>query len=378
MCNLFINSYPNLVLEWDETKNEGIISLESVKNGSNKVVWWICPTCSSSYDMSVKRRTSGQNCPYCSGYRVNHTNCLSSVNPSIASQWDYERNKELGLTPETILYRSTKKVWWVCDINKEHKWETTLKNRDMGKGCPYCSGRKAFKGETDLFTTNPEMANLLLDKEDGYRLKAYSEIKTNWKCYCGKIIYNRTPRQVSLYGLCCPSCSDGKSYPEKIVGNLLAQNYSGHFETEKIFDWLPKKRYDFYLPTINTVIEVHGEQHYRKAPSFNKPLESIQQVDALKEKLAIENGLSYIEINAMKSELKYLKESIKKSGLLNILEGEIDWKKIHSNSIKPLQYVFLDLFRQGLSVKEIANKMNICDITGYKYLKHCREAGLIQ
>lgn len=378
MCNLLISNYPNIALEWDKERNKDIIQLEKVTKGSNKVVWWICATCSSPYDMSVNGRTTGRNCPYCSGYRVNHTNCLSNVNPSLSLEWDYERNDVLGLTPDTILYRSTKKVWWICSKNKEHRWEANLKNRDMGKGCPYCSGRRAFKGETDLFSTSPEVAELLLNRQDGFKLKSNSEIKTDWKCYCGNIIHNRTPKQVTFYGLCCPSCSDGKSYPERIVGNLLIQNFSGKFETEKTFEWLPRRRYDFYLPSANTVIEVHGEQHYREAPSFNKTLDDIQQIDELKKELAIESGLNFIEVNAMRSDLSYLKKSVKNSGLLNLLDGDIDWKKIHSDSIKPLQYVFLDLYKQGLSVKEVSKKMNICDITAYKYLKHCRDAGLVQ
>ena len=45
------------------------------------------------------------------------------------------------------------------------------------------------------------------------------------------------------------------------------------FDREKVFEWSEgdakkaykgRKRYDFYLPASNTIIEVHGAQHYEK------------------------------------------------------------------------------------------------------------------
>ena len=51
---------------------------------------------------------------------------------------------------------SHKNVWWKC--SKGHEWEATISNRNKGKGCPYCSGRYAIKGESDLQTVNPTLA----------------------------------------------------------------------------------------------------------------------------------------------------------------------------------------------------------------------------
>jgi len=33
------------------------------------------------------------------------------------------------------------------------------------------------------------------------------------------------------------------------------------YETEVQFDWSDNKRYDFYLPEYNAIIEMHGKQH---------------------------------------------------------------------------------------------------------------------
>ena len=63
---------------------------------------------------------------------------------------------------------------------------------------------------------------------------------------------------------------------------------------QKTFDWSQRKRYDFYIEEINTIIVVHGDQHY--ANSFEsiggKTLEKEIENDALKQRLAIENGMN--------------------------------------------------------------------------------------
>ena len=41
---------------------------------------------------------------------------------------------------------------------KGHEWEASPHNRNFGTGCPYCAGRFAIKGETDLMTLYPDIA----------------------------------------------------------------------------------------------------------------------------------------------------------------------------------------------------------------------------
>ena len=77
-------------------------------------------------------------------------------NAELMAEWNWEKNNELGFDPETLTLGSGQKVWWRC--NKGHEWQTTIYNRKNGKGCPYCSGRYAVKGENDLQTVNPALA----------------------------------------------------------------------------------------------------------------------------------------------------------------------------------------------------------------------------
>jgi hypothetical protein len=54
---------------------------------------------------------------------------------------DAEKNSELK--PEGFMPNSGQKVWWKC--SKGYEWQATIVNRNRGRGCPYCSGRKKEK-----------------------------------------------------------------------------------------------------------------------------------------------------------------------------------------------------------------------------------------
>jgi hypothetical protein len=75
---------------------------------------------------------------YCSGHAVCNDNCLQTLNPALAKEWHPKKNGNLAANKVTA--NSGKKVWWLC--SKGHEWESTIANRNNGRGCPFCSGRK--------------------------------------------------------------------------------------------------------------------------------------------------------------------------------------------------------------------------------------------
>ena len=98
---------PKLSQEWHPTKN-GNLKPEDVSSGSGKEVWWLCPA-GHSYLMVVNQRAKrGYNCPYCSGHRaLPGVNDLSTTNPELAKEWNYEKN--VNLTPHDVTAGSHKK-----------------------------------------------------------------------------------------------------------------------------------------------------------------------------------------------------------------------------------------------------------------------------
>lgn len=124
---------PDLVEEWDYDKND--ISPKTIGIGSCKKVWWKCKN-GHSYSCVISSRSQGTGCAYCSGRNVlKGENDLKTVYPSLAAEWNYERNK--NLTPSDIKAKSSKKVWWKCEYG--HEWQATVVNRAYGRGCPECT-----------------------------------------------------------------------------------------------------------------------------------------------------------------------------------------------------------------------------------------------
>ena len=182
--NDLLTVHPHLAKEWNYEKNDALTPAEVLPN-SDKRVWWKCAQ-GHEWQTQVKVRTKGNGCPYCSGrLAVEGVNDLKTLNPTLAQEWNYEKNG--SLRPENIRPNSGKKIWWKCA--KGHEWQQTVDKRSNGVGCPYCSNKKLLKGYNDLATTNPALVaewnyekNGNLTPED---LIAGSERKIWWKCSQG-------------------------------------------------------------------------------------------------------------------------------------------------------------------------------------------------
>lgn len=101
---------------------------------------------------------------------------LSVTHPELAAE-AYKWN------PEQVTSGMHLSKKWKCA--KGHIWEAMVYQRTKS-GCPYCSGRFAIKGENDLKTLNPKLAQELVDA-DPTKLKTSSHTKVSWKCKFGHI-----------------------------------------------------------------------------------------------------------------------------------------------------------------------------------------------
>ena len=179
---LFAN--PEIAKEWNCEKN-GNLKPEHFAANSHKKVWWKCSK-GHEWQATIKDRNNGNGCPYCSSKIIlKGYNDLQAVNPTLAKEWNYERNNEL--TPANVTPGSNKKIWWKC--SKGHEWQATIGSRSGGRGCPYCSGRYVVKGENDLQTVNPTLANEWnYEKNNGLTpadVMPNSDKKVWWKCENG-------------------------------------------------------------------------------------------------------------------------------------------------------------------------------------------------
>ncbi len=127
---------PKLAAEWHPTKNGGMTP-QDVTAGSGKRVWWL-GKCGHEWMAPVGRRGEGWGCPYCSGRKVlPGFNDLASRSPTIAAQWNYEKNGDL--TPHDVTAQSGKVVWWKGECG--HEWRAAVGVRAEGPMCPVCYSR---------------------------------------------------------------------------------------------------------------------------------------------------------------------------------------------------------------------------------------------
>ena len=143
--------YPELAAEWSDRNLP--LRPDQITYGSNKRVWWH-GKCGHEWETSVKARTSGERCPYCSGKRVLiGFNDLETIAPELAEEWS---EKNTSLAPRMVTAGSHKKVWWRGKCG--HEWQAVIKNRVGGAGCPYCSSNRILPGFNDLATVYPGIA----------------------------------------------------------------------------------------------------------------------------------------------------------------------------------------------------------------------------
>lgn len=199
--------YPDLVDEWDYDKN--IVKPISIVPGSEKKVWWKCKN-GHSYEQQVSNHIKGAGCPYCSGLKViKGENDLETLFPSIAKEWDYNKNKS---KPSEVKYGSKHKAWWICP--KGHSYEAVISHRTGSKQekCPICANKKILIGYNDLKSLRPELIKEWDYSKNEFGPEKYtcgSQKKVWWICPKGHsyeaVIHSRANSNTK-----CPICNGKK------------------------------------------------------------------------------------------------------------------------------------------------------------------------
>jgi len=256
-----------------------------------------------------------------------------------------------------------------------------------GGGCSCCYGRTTVVGINDIPTTAPWMIK--------YFQGGYDEAKLYTKTSNNKIIPicpdcgNIKDKELSISiihknkSIGC-LCSDGKSYPEKVMYSVLTQlNIEFIVQLNKVlFEWCLDYKYDFYIPKVNIIIETHGKQHYEEPTinsKYNKSLTEQQEVDKIKYDIAKQNGINdYIIINCKNSELKWIKNEILNSYLSKYFDlSVINWDKVEEFALSNLVKKACEIKKENnnLTTFQIGKIMNLSYVTITKYLKQGTKLG---
>lgn len=271
---------------------------------------------------------------------------------------------------------------------KDELW-VTESNIFKGDGCSCCSNQIVVRGINDIATANPKLVKYFVNIEDCYTHTYASNKKVVVKCPNCDSEKEMSINKLSLYGFSCNKCSDGISYPNKYMYNLLEQldiefktEYSPIWCKYKINNINKKGRYDFYIPSKQLIIEMDGAFHYINNIS-GQTNEELKCIDNIKAELAIAHGIDIIRINCnyrdVSIRLAYIKESILNSKLNNIFDlSNIDWKNIDNYCKRSKIIQFSKLIELNYSKIDIMNKLNICQTTYYNYYNFVKDRKILQ
>lgn len=253
-------------------------------------------------------------------------------------------------------YSSTKAYKMLC-LETKGLFEMRESNLKNGQKSPYLRGYKVNEGNS--LSNEPHVLNYLKNKEVAKTLHRKSGKKV--EVLCKKCGYEKeiVVHDLVKYGFSCPFCTEGISFPERFMASLLKIN-NIHYEFQKSFVDLPRKRFDFYLPELNVVIEMNGKQHYKDVPYFknNRTFES----DSIKQKYCRLNNIGYIPINCSVSSFDFIIHNIKKTDLeflmINITKKQISDEMTRTFVNENIKDIIKD-YEKGDSYRTLIKRYNL-------------------
>ena len=263
-------------------------------------------------------------------------------------------------------------------------------NLKKGQGCACCCNppQIAIMGKNTIYDTDPWMIPIVGEEFAKSHTHSCSDAIYPICPDCGRI----KPKKMKIstiysnHSIGC-ICSDGKSYPEKIMIYILKQ-LNEDFDIEKYFKWCRFKNYknnkitygiyDFFIENKNLIIETDGDFHLKNNDMNGQTKEESIYIDKCKDKLAIENGYNIIRIECTTSELEFVKYNILNSNLNKLYNlSRIDWIKAEEFALNNLVKIASKYKRENpnMTTTEISKIIGVKKGTVCKWLKKANRVG---
>lgn len=278
--------YPELVPEWLPSNRFGP---DQLKPGSDELIDWECQGCGRTWSAPVKSRTppNPHGCQKCAAQRTGdrlavaaEDNCLESVAPSVARQWDATRNG--AATPRNVYARSNRLAYWQCPAAPDHTWQARVAERvgtatRPGTGCPYCpTAQRPRASSTNNLTLRPDLMRDYaadLNKWSPIELTENSRDEVTWRCHaCGYVWMQSVNQRSQTTG--CRNCSPVHRSQREI---RLAAAMAVAFGTD-LLDARAQavqvdnriRHCDIVLVEQHVVVEYDGSYHHRERESHDR------------------------------------------------------------------------------------------------------------
>ncbi|MDU6996604.1 MAG: hypothetical protein E6356_17250 [Terrisporobacter othiniensis] len=299
------------------------------------------------------------------------------------------KDSDREITVTNMEYRKDKKgqkwKYYKYTCNKCGWTEGWIEESSLlkGRGCSCCAGKIIVPGINDLATTDPWMIKYLANKDDAYKYTSCSGQYIYPICPdCGRVrskkikismIYNEQ-------SVGC-NCSDGVRYPNKFMFNILEQ-LNVKFETEYSPKWADGRRFDFYIPSKNLIIEMDGRIGHGNSDTKYSKKEESKLIDNWKDEKANKHNLQVIRIDCAycrHDRFEFIMNNIISSKLNLVFDlSKINWNNADkygiNNKIKEV-CAYYELHKKDMLLKDIASIFNINGSIMLKYLKNGNKYG---
>jgi very-short-patch-repair endonuclease len=292
---------------WDTEMNDGLTPRDVAGHGKTK--YWFHCYCGHRFQATTGHVSEGKWCPFCSSpvkELCKDMECELCREHSFLSnphskEWNYELNG--GISPRFVLLHSAKKYWFYCSVCG-HDFDTSPAQVAGGKWCRFCAHQELCSSDDCKYCFNNSIASLPQSEFWNYEKNGISPrmvyLGSNCKKYWFHCRYGHdfdiTPLSVSR-GQWCRFCHNKT---EEKMRQILIKFFPS-LECQKKFDWLRSEKgnncfFDFFIPELNLIIELDGDQHFVSIPYWYSNPEDAHKRDVLKMGLAKEHGISMIRL----------------------------------------------------------------------------------
>lgn len=213
---------------------------------------------------SVTGLLDGKGCAYCNG-KFYPPDWIKNARAVHGEKYEYDESRPPRAIFDYIRYKCPK-----------HGWQETRYDCHVlqGHGCALCAGVLTKMPVEDRKQMWIEKCRERFPGKFSYRDVVYVNNDTPVKIYCKEhhITFETTPDTHLRGSGACPLCT--KSVGEVEIFKWLSE-HAIPFETQKVIpneNMFCKRHYlvaDFYLPDLNLIIEMNGEQHYQYVEHFH-------------------------------------------------------------------------------------------------------------
>lgn len=296
----------------------------------------------------------------------------------------YSKFPDTNITIHDKYVNAKKKIKCTCQCGNDEWYVSPVKLMD-GQLCRKCRGDrislslvKSHAADNSIYDNEPDMVKYFANIEDTRNLSVYSNKVVSMICpICGSH-KNMAPNTLNKYGFRCGMCSDGFSYPNKFMFSVLKQ-LNVDFETEYSPVWANGRRYDFYIPSKNLIIEMDGGFHYMDNDMTGQTADEIKDIDLWKDSQAKLNNIEIVRVDSTKSDCDYIRQNILNSKISNVFNlNPIKWDDCGEYAMSSRMIKVCEAFNSNKDItsKELAKQFKVDPTTIVDYLNTGNSCGL--